>query len=130
MRIRLLFALGFLALLEISVISCDNGEVKVDDEIKVLTDSVTIPVFAYVADTSMVVLKELTNADRWHAEMVQGGSWCSLSKTDGIIGDTVYIYVRENTSYTGRNAWLKIEAGTLIMQYLVKQNGKKRENNY
>ena len=126
MRIRLLFALGLLALLELSVISCDNDEVKVDDVKTVMTDSVTIPVFAAVADTSMVVLKELTNADRWHAEMVQGASWCSLSKTDGIIGDTVYIYVKENTSRYGRNALLKIEAGTLIMQYLVRQNASKK----
>lgn len=126
MRIRLLFALGLLALLELSVISCDNDEVKVDDVKTVMTDSVTIPVFASVADTSMVVLKELTNADRWHAEMVQDGNWCSLSKTDGIIGDTLFIYVKENTNSMGRYAWLKIEAGTLIMQYLVRQNASKK----
>jgi hypothetical protein len=126
MRIRLLFALGLLALLELSVISCDNDEVKVDDVKTVMTDSVTIPVFASVADTSMVVLKELTNADRWHAEMVQSGNWCSLSKTDGIIGDTLFIYVKENTNRMGRYAWLKIEAGTLIMQYLVRQNASKK----
>ena len=126
MRIRLLFALGLLALLELSVISCDNDEVKVDDVKTVMTDSVTIPVFASVADTSMVVLKELTNADKWHAEVHQSGNWCSLSKTDGIIGDTLFIYVKENTNRMGRYAWLKIEAGTLIMQYLVRQNASKK----
>ena len=126
MRIRLLFALGLLALLELSVISCDNDEVKVDDVKTVMTDSVTIPVFASVADTSMVVLKELTNADKWHAEVHQDENWCSLSKTDGIIGDTLFIYVKENTNRMGRYAWLKIEAGTLIMQYLVRQNASKK----
>lgn len=126
MRIRLLFALGLIALLEISVISCDNGEVKVDDEITVMTDSVTIPVFTSAADTSMVVLKELTNADRWHAVILQSGNWCSLSKTDGIVGDTVFIYVKENTSRNGRRALLEIGAGTLIKQYLVRQNPPKK----
>lgn len=125
MRIRLLFALGLLALLELSVISCDNDEVKVDDVKTVMTDSVTIPVFASVADT-LKFAPELTNADRWHAEMVQNGNWCSLSKTDGIIGDTLFIYVKENTNRMGRYAWLKIEAGTLIMQYLVRQNASKK----
>lgn len=125
MRIRLLFALGLLALLELSVISCDNDEVKVDDVKTVMTDSVTIPVFTSAADTSKLA-PELTNADRWHAEMVQDGNWCSLSKTDGIIGDTLFIYVKENTNPMGRYAWLKIEAGTLIMQYLVRQNASKK----
>ena len=104
---------------------CDNGEVLLDDEKTVLTDSTLLNLMSDKADTAHLVVRKLVNADKWNASLEGGTDWCSLSKTSGGLGDTIFVYAKENFTSTIRSTFVRIEAGTLIERYWVRQSGKK-----
>ena len=121
--LALLMALGFWT-------GCDqnNEEVLVDDAKTVLTDSTLLDMMEHIADTAYLVVKSLENAERWMSSVEEDGrDWCSLSRESGGLGDTLYIYAKENRSTSMRSTFIRIEAGTLIERYWIRQEGKKEK---
>ena len=116
-----LIALGFWS-------SCDNNneEVLIDDAKTVKTDSTLFDIMSDVADTAYLVITELVNADRWVSSLEGGKDWCSLSTNNGGLHDTLYIYAKENFSRSMRSTFVRIEAGTLIERYWIRQEGKEQ----
>ena len=107
---------------------CDqnNEEVLIDDTKTVKTDSSRVDILDDIADTTSLVITELVNAERWTSSVESSGAdWCSISPDHGVKGDTLFIYAKENFSKSMRTTFVRIEAGTLIQRYWVRQDGKK-----
>ena len=118
--LALLMALGFWT-------GCDqkNEEVLIDDVKTVKTDSTRLDILMDVADTTSLVITGMVNAERWTSSVESSGTgWCSISPDQGETGDTLYIYAKENFSRSMRSTFVRIEAGTLIQRFWVRQDGK------
>lgn len=120
---RSVFALFvFSSAIGLFLCGCDllDRDVLIDDGEKTLkADSTTIRELSNVPDSTHLVIETTAS---WHADVIKGGEWCILSKTDGGKGrDTIHIRVDENVGTTARDTWIVVESGTNIWSFKVRQ---------
>ena len=104
-------------------LSCNKSEVLIEEGQTVVTDSTQLRVMSSEADTVSVIVDRLIYADEWKASLESGQDWCSISKQHGVLGDTIKVYAKANPADTMRFSFLRIEAGTRINRYRIRQKG-------
>lgn len=113
----LLFLIGMAA-------GCGESDVLKDETVTVVTDSTRIPILKEGRDTTSVIIDNMVNADKWNAALEAGKEWCTISRVSGGIGDTIFIYVTANRDIELRSTFLRIEAGTLVQRFRIRQRGR------
>ncbi len=103
--------------------SCNKNEVLIEEGLTIVTDSTKLRVMSSSADTVSMIVDRLIYADEWKASLESGQDWCSISKHQGGLGDTIKVYAKANPADTMRFSFLRIEAGTRVNRYRIRQKG-------
>ena len=119
-----LFAVLALFIMLCVAMGCNNNDVLMEKNITVITDSTRLRVMSWEGDTSSLVVDKLVNATKWTAGIETGNDWCSISRKAGVPGDTIRIFVTKNMADTMRSSFLRIEAGTTINRYRIRQQAR------
>ena len=104
-------------------LGCNKSEVLIEEGLTIVTDSTKLRVMSSAADTVSMVIDRLVYADEWRASLESGQDWCSISRQRGVLGDTIRVYAKANPADTMRFSFLRIEAGTRINRYRIRQKG-------
>lgn len=104
------FLFSIILIVNIFFLSCDNGEVLIDEvETVVYYDS--LRVFRNIPDSIQMTF---TTTSDWHVAVARGGEWCRISVSSGSKGRNSFIvYVDENPSAEMRQTSVILESGNV-----------------
>ena len=104
------FLFSIILIVNIFFLSCDNGEVLIDEvETVVYYDS--LRVFRNIPDSIQMTF---TTTSDWHVAVARGGEWCRISVSSGSKGrNSFMVYVDENPSAEMRQTSVILESGNV-----------------